>query len=215
MSRAPTVAPTGPASTESTATGAAPGLRERKKQRTRQVIQEVAYRLIETTGYESTTIEQIAAAAEVSPSTVFRYFPSKEHIVLRSDYATSSAELLRARPLDEPPLVALRAAVTGTMRLFQEDFSAEYPWKMALVREVPAVRAQMHAAQDRLVEVLSAALAERTGRPQDDLELKVLVGALMGGLHQALLDWGDHGQQGDLPDTIDRALAALDQGLTL
>lgn len=205
----------GPAASGAAAAEAGLGLRELKKLRTRQAIQQVAYRLIEHGGYDNTTIEQIAAAAEVSPSTVFRYFPSKEDIVLRSDYASSSAELLRARPADEPPLLALREAVTGLMRMFHEDFSTEYPWKMELVREVPAVRAQMHVAQDRMVEVLGATLAERTGRPDDDLELRILVGAIMGGLHQVLLDWGRHGQEDDLLETVERALTVLERGLTL
>jgi AcrR family transcriptional regulator len=189
------------------------GLRERKKLRTRQVIREAARRLIERRGYDNTTIEQIAVAAEVSPSTVFRYFPSKEHIVLTGDYATSAIEFLRARPADEPPVVALREALTGMARVLYEDYSAEYRWRRELVRTVPAVRAQLHEAQDRMVEAASAALAERSGRPEDDLELRVVVGAMTGGLHQVL--WGDHSEEGDLLEMIDRALAVLERGLTL
>jgi AcrR family transcriptional regulator len=215
MTRTPSAATAAPQASALADAEAGLGLRERKKLRTRQAIQQVAYRLIETMGYENTTIEQIAAAAEVSPSTVFRYFPTKEDIVLRSDYAVATVELLRARPADEPPLAALREALTGMMRLFHEDYSAEYTWKMALVREVPAVRAQMHAAQDRAVEQLTVALAERTGRRPDELELRVVVGAFMGGLHQAVLDWGSHGQQGDLPERVERALTVLERGLTL
>jgi len=78
---------------------------------------------------------------------------------------------------------------------------------------VPAVRAYMHEAQARMVESASAALAERTGRPKDDLELRIVVGAMTGALHQVL--WGDHSQEGDLLEMIDRALAVLERGLTL
>ncbi|WP_049565850.1 TetR/AcrR family transcriptional regulator [Streptomyces sp. SBT349] len=207
--------PTEPTSPGIAATEAGLGLRERKKLRTRQAIRQAAHRLIEERGYEKTTIELIAAAAEVSPSTVFRYFPSKEHIVLTNDYAVSSIGFLLARPADEPPLVAMRAAVTGMMRILYEDFSAEYTWRMELVREVPAVRALMHEAQHKLVGAMSAALAQRTGRPEDDLELRVVVGAIMGALHQVLLDWGDDGQEGNLLEMIDRALSVLERGLTL
>ncbi|WCD91414.1 Putative mycofactocin biosynthesis transcriptional regulator MftR (plasmid) [Streptomyces xanthophaeus] len=189
------------------------GLRERKKLRTRQVIRDAAQRLIHERGYENTTIELIAAAAEVSPSTVFRYFPTKEQIVLRDeDYAISSVALLRARPIDEPPLVALREAVIEGARISYEEFNAEYRWRMELVRKVPALRAQMYEGQDRAIAVLTAALAERIGRQADDLELRVLVGAMLGGLHQVVLEWGDHGQEGDLVEMMNGALAKLELG---
>jgi AcrR family transcriptional regulator len=189
------------------------GLRERKKLRTRQVIREAARRLIDERGYDTTTIEQIAAAAEVSPSTIFRYFPTKEHIVLTDDYAQSSIAFLRERPVDEPPLAALRAVVTEMVRRLAEDFSEEYRWRRGLVRQVPAIRALVGEEQDRWVESVSEMLAEREGLPADSLELRVLVGAVTGAFHQVL--WGDHDEDTDLVEMIGRALALLERGLTL
>ncbi|TDB97305.1 TetR/AcrR family transcriptional regulator [Actinomadura sp. 7K534] len=189
------------------------GLRERKKLRTRRSIREAARRLIEEQGYEHTTIEQIAAEAEVSPSTVFRYFPTKEHIVLTDEFAASGIDLLRSRPADEPPLVALRETLTGMVHHVYGDYGAEYRWRRELVRTVPTVRAFMYEAQYRMVDAACAALAERTGRPADDLELRVVVGAMTGAFHQVL--WGDHSEEGDLLDLIDRALAVLNRGLVL
>nr|WP_230196913.1 TetR/AcrR family transcriptional regulator [Streptomyces coriariae] len=184
------------------------GLRERKKLRTRQAIREAARRLIDERGYDSTTIEQIAAAAEVSPSTVFRYFPSKEHVVLTDDYAQFSMAFLRERPADEPPLAALRAVVTEMVRRLAEDFSEEYRWRRELVRQVPAIRALVGEEQDGWVKSVSEVFAERAGLPAADLKLRVLVGAVTGAFHQVL--WGDHGEDTDLVEMIEQALTVLE-----
>lgn len=209
----PTV-PTGPSSPATAATEAGLGLRARNKLRTRQAIRQAAYRLIEQRGYDNTTIEQIAAAAEVSPSTVFRYFSTKEHIIVTDDFAAPIIELLKVRPPDEPPLVALREALAASMRSVSEEFEADYRRRLALAREVPALRRHMYEAQGTLVEALSDALAKRGGR-LEDFELRVVVGAVVGALTQALVAWGDHGKDGELVETIDRALGMLERDLTL
>ena len=69
-----------------------PGLRERKKLKTRLAIQEHALRLFREQGYQQTTVEQIADAADVSPSTFFRYFPTKEDVVLFDASRSSASE---------------------------------------------------------------------------------------------------------------------------
>ncbi|WP_327309905.1 TetR family transcriptional regulator (plasmid) [Streptomyces sp. NBC_01298] len=200
-----TSAPTSPATTVAEA---GLGLRERKKLRTRQAIREAARRLIDERGYDNTTIEQIAAAAEISPSTVFRYFPSKEHIVLTDDYANFSMAFLRERPAQEPPLAALRAVVTEMVRRLSGEFSEEYRWRRALVRQVPAIRALVGEEQDRWIESVSEVFAERSGLTADNLELRVLVGAMTGAFHQVL--WGDHPEDTDLVEMIGRALSVLE-----
>src|SRR5260370_41411401 len=87
------------------------GLRERKKARTRASIREHALRLFREQGYHGTTVEQIAAAAEVSPSTFFRYFPTKEDVVLQDDMDTRMVEAIERQPTGLAPLTAVRAAV--------------------------------------------------------------------------------------------------------
>ena len=87
------------------------GLRERKKARTRVALQEHALRLFAERGYEATTIEQIAEAAEVSPTTVYRYFPTKPDLVIYDNLDDRMIEAFRAQPATMSPLEALRAAL--------------------------------------------------------------------------------------------------------
>src|SRR5205809_6013425 len=88
-----------------------PGLRERKKATTRAAIQEHAFRLFREQGYDATTVEQIAEAAEVSPSTFFRYFPTKEDVVLEDDMDLLWMDAIREQPPEVAPIAALRAGV--------------------------------------------------------------------------------------------------------
>src|ERR1700689_3096237 len=96
------------------------GLRERKKARTRASLREHALRLFREQGYQATTVEQIAAAAEVSPSTFFRYFPTKEDVVLQDDMDTRMVEAFARQPLDLSPIGAVR----GAMREAWNSFTA-------------------------------------------------------------------------------------------
>ena len=88
-----------------------PGLRERKKARTRAAIREHALRLFREQGYGATRVEQIAEAAEVSPATFYRYFPTKEDVVLQDDLDVLTLEALEAQPAGLSPLAAVRGAV--------------------------------------------------------------------------------------------------------
>src|ERR1700722_14990643 len=87
-----------------------PGLRERKKIKLRRAIQAAALRLFETQGYEHTTVEQIAEAAETSTTTFYRYFPTKEDVVLDNDASPLFEVTVAARPAGEPLTATVRAA---------------------------------------------------------------------------------------------------------
>jgi AcrR family transcriptional regulator len=201
-------------------------LRERKKARTRASLREHALRLFREQGYQATTVEQIAAAAEVSPSTFFRYFPTKEDVVLQDDMDTRLVEALARQPADLAPIPAMRAALREAWRSFTP---AE--WQLLreggrLGMEVPEIRARTMNEFSRVIGVVTEALARRVGRPADDLRVRVLAGAIMGVMMAVFLPEHIASEAGGEfvddavfgPESVarvDEALALLEEGLPL
>jgi len=131
------------------------GLRERKKARTRASLREHALRLFREQGYPATTVEQIAAAAEVSASTFFRYFPTKEDLVLQDDMDTRMVEALERQPAALGPVAAVRAAtreVFGSYTAADLDLIQEI---MTLTVTVPEIRARAMDEFARTIRVVS------------------------------------------------------------
>ncbi|MEU8759806.1 TetR family transcriptional regulator [Streptomyces sp. NPDC048659] len=192
-----------------------PGLRERKKLRTRAAIRRATFRLVSEQGYEATTVEQIAAAAEVSPSTVARYFPVKEDILLTDDQDALLEARLRARPAGEEPLESLRAVVLDAVATALAHEPEEIRLRARLMTEIPAIRARLTETTAESGRRLSRAVAERTGRAPDDLEVRVFTAAVLGALREATLHWAEHGQGDDLVPLLDRTVDTLKAGLTL
>ncbi|MFD8917337.1 TetR/AcrR family transcriptional regulator [Streptomyces sp. NPDC059569] len=191
------------------------GLRERKKLRTRTAIRRAAFGLIAEQGYEATTIEQIAEASEVSPSTVFRYFPTKEDIVLTDDYDAVMASVLRSRPAGEPPLESIRFLLDQTLQSILATEYDEAIQRTKLMVEVPAVRARMTETMAESAKLLGDVLAERTGRAPDDLELRLFIAAMLSVVREVTLYWGEHGNQDDLRVLVGHALDSVAEGLRL
>jgi AcrR family transcriptional regulator len=161
-------------------TSSLPGLRERKKAKTRAAIREAAMSLFEERGYDSTTVEQIAEAAEVSPSTFFRYFPTKEDVVLDDDWDAPMAAAVRSQPPEVPPAEALVAgmrAVVGTAT--PADWAAERR-RQRLFYEVPELRARYLQQLTAAIDLFAGVLAERAGKSEPDLESRAIAGAFIG-----------------------------------
>ncbi|MQS36329.1 TetR/AcrR family transcriptional regulator [Streptomyces katsurahamanus] len=188
------------------------GLRERKKLKTRRAIRRAAYRLIALQGYETTTVEQIAEAAEVSPSTVFRYFPAKEDIVLTDDYDPALESALRARPAGEDPLDSVRRVLTHRLALALHEERDAVVQRTRLMAEVPALRARMTESFSGAFETLAVTLADRAGRPHDDLDVRVFTATVLAAVREVLLYWAARGHEGDPVALVDRALRALKGG---
>jgi AcrR family transcriptional regulator len=206
----------GPAAAPAAAPAA--GLRERKKARTRASLREHALRLFGEQGYHATTVEQIAAAAEVSPSTFFRYFPTKEDLVLQDDMDTRMIEALERQPAGLGPVAAVRAAsreVFGSYTAADLDLIQQ---NMALTLSVPEVRARALDEFARTIAVVSEALAKRSGRPADDLAVRTIAGAIIGVIMSITMPWDGWSDRQSIEVTfgrIDKALGLLETGLPL
>jgi AcrR family transcriptional regulator len=190
-----------------------PGLRERKKAKTRRSIQEHALRLIAERGYDGTTVEQIAEAAEVSPSTFFRYFPTKEDVILRDDYDPILVEALLRQPTELGPIPALRAALREVFGAIYAEAREEIYRRTRLQMEVPALRARLMQQQLETFQTFAQAMAARTGREPTDPDVRAFAGAFMGVSMAAIVQWMESDGQAELPDLMDGALGRLEDGL--
>ena len=189
------------------------GLRERKKIKTRTAIRDATYALIREQGYDATTVEQIAERAEVSPSTVFRYFPTKEDIVLTDEYDPILVRELHDRPADEPWMESLRYVMRKAVEVGLTEDPEATRLRSHLMLQVPAVRARMLESMSVTGRMLGEAVAERTGRPGDSLEVRVYTMSLIGGLAEVSLYWAENDFRDDFADLIERALTVIEHGL--
>ncbi|GAB2589570.1 TetR family transcriptional regulator [Streptomyces capparidis] len=192
---------------------AGPGLRERKKARTRLAIRREAYRLFALHGWDATTVERICAAAEVSTSTFFRYFPAKEDIVLTDEYGGRVAAALRARPADEPVPESLRQVARQVLGDYLADSREELRVRIRLFREVPALRARTAGTLEPWREAVQETVAARTGHAPGSLPVRVVSGALVAALAEAFSGWPEDAGPERLFADVDAALDLLGRGL--
>jgi AcrR family transcriptional regulator len=199
---------------------APPGLRERKKQATRQSIIDTAWALFEKQGYATTTIDDIAEVADVSPRTIFRYFASKEALLFaRADDMIAALEAeLASRPADEPLLESLRHGVRRTCG-FAADDAERNRAVTDIIRSEPALREyQQQVVGQRIEQAMVGFVARRLGAdPERDMRPHVLgaavKGALMAAVHFTFGFTPGDAASGPRPGEIDRELlmATVDQ----
>ncbi|HLI40994.1 MAG TPA: TetR family transcriptional regulator [Streptosporangiaceae bacterium] len=194
------------------------GLRERKKARTRASIREHAVRLFREQGYQATTVEQIAEAAEVSPSTFFRYFPTKEDVVLQDDLDVRFIEALQRQPAHLGPFAAVRAATREAFASYTEADLDLVRQTTALMTAVPEIRARAVDEFVRTMAIMGEALAKRAGRPADDLAVRTAAGAIVGVMMATAIPWEGRQDRDGIDGMfrrIDQALGLLEAGLPL
>jgi len=192
-------------------------LAERKRRLVRDELAEAALRLLARQGFEETTVDELAAAAGVSRRTFFRYFASKEDVVISSLVVVCEGIVAEvgARPAGEPPAIAIREAVkTVTV----EDFAEDREKSVALIRhtmEIPALRARFAERQDLLRDDLAAVLARRAGRdvpsPRDQFAAGLGLLAFAG----AMQHWAASDGQEDPASVLDAAFEEAGQAFAV
>jgi AcrR family transcriptional regulator len=190
------------------------GLRERKKAKTKIAIQEHAVRLFRAQGYAATTVEQIAEAAEVSPSTVFRYFPTKEELVTTDELDP----VIFAAFEEQPPELGLVQAWRGAMhavfdRLTAEEMATERE-RMQLILSVPELWANSLGNVTKVLDTMTALSARRVGREADDPVVRNIIGSMFGVLLMTAFEWA-RDPAADMVELVDTALEQLAAGPAL
>jgi AcrR family transcriptional regulator len=173
------------------------GLRELKKEQTRQLITETAWRLFADRGFDRVTVAEIAREAQVAEATVFNYFASKEDLFYwrLEAFGSRLTDAVRDRPPGEPALTAFRRALLAPepgLLAQAESGDGEALLRLRTVSRViaesPALIAREQQAMSRTADALAALLAADTGAAGGDLQPQVAANALLG-LHRALIDY--------------------------
>ncbi|MEU8529379.1 MULTISPECIES: TetR/AcrR family transcriptional regulator [Streptomyces] len=181
-----------------TSTGPATGLRERKKQRTRDALLRAALELFTTKGYERTTVDEIADAVDVSQRTFFRYFASKEDVAfaLQQMVEQRFVRALEERPAEEGPFDAMRNAVLCAWDSIGEAIESVVPVELYLrtfqvIESTPALLAVHLRRSIEMEDSISRLIAEREGLDVDeDPRPRVAVAAFSGVMRVAGQLWG-------------------------
>ena len=192
------------------------GLRERKKRERRRCIEDAAVALFEENGFDGTTVEQIAIAADIAPRTFFSYFATKEDVVL-ADYSARLERIvaeLGERPESEPPWEALQASfveVALDYEAARDDLVRRFII-MAGNSTVFARSLQLQAGwEDALAEVLN----QRANQEVEDLESRLLASAALACMRSSLRHWLLTGHSTALPTLIQTCFGQLGNGLDM
>jgi AcrR family transcriptional regulator len=196
------------------------GLRERKKQRTRQDLARTALRLFATQGFEATTVDDIVEPIQVSRSTFFRYFPTKEHALFpdHDERLARFREQLAESLQDSPPLEAVRAAALDAADAVIESFRRDpeaYWIRQRLISSTPSLQALALQLDLDWEAVLADALERRLpGRgPARQLRARLLAGSFMGTVGAFHRAWEATGFRHDPGRYRDEVMAVIERGL--
>lgn len=186
-----------------------PAPRARRRVRTKLLIQGEALRLFAQHGYEQTTIEQIAEAADISPRTYFRYFPTKEDVVVWDERDAETADLLAAQVGAGPVAQTLFAITRATLEGPYTDDPERLLARLRVSASVPAIRARYLELTRTAAEQIASTMASDPDDEHETLRLRVTAAAIIEIAEVALDQWQKDDGKTDLLalyDIITRAL---------
>jgi AcrR family transcriptional regulator len=190
------------------------GLRERKKQKTRAQLTDAAFELFTERGFDQTTIEDIVEQVEVSPRTFFRYFDSKEDVVIGffDDMGLELRALVEARPAEESPFTAARNALGSLVDVYIAEEDRVIAAKR-LSYETPSIRARLLDKHARWENGMTEALAVRLGvDPERDPRPRLIAAVTLAAYSTGVTAWCSRSGRGDLHALVDDALDAVGAG---
>jgi AcrR family transcriptional regulator len=190
------------------------GLRERKKIKTRALIQEEALRLFLEKGFEATTVEEIAEAAEISPGTFFNYFPTKEDVVFQDDLDPVLLEAIEVEPAGLGPVAVLRDAIHKVYSRLTPEQNVIFRRRLGLISANPTLRAAFLNQSAGELDQIVALIAQHAGHSSNDFAVRNLAGALLGVMIATFFSAAKNPDV-DLLGLADQALAHLEVGLPL
>lgn len=167
------------------------GLRERKKQRTRQTIVETGIRLFAESGYAETTLVEIAAAADIAPSTFFNYFPSKLDIVfgLLDAIIESARERILDRGDNETATEAVLAWVTGELAAVERPYSEAMRLTPRVIASDPELRSANRLRMALLEDVFAEAYARDFGESPESVHPRIMAAIVLRGMSEVWETW--------------------------
>ncbi|MWV45357.1 TetR family transcriptional regulator [Paenibacillus sp. HJL G12] len=177
-------------------------------------VQMHAMRLFRELGYNATTVEQIAEAAEISPSTFFRYFSTKEDVVITDNYDPLLIAAFEDQPSDLSPLQAVRNAMISGMDDMSPDELETMRERNQLIMAVPELRGATLNNLIQTMQLLTEIMAKRVGRKPDDLALRTFAGVVVGVNISVMLYYAENPDK-DFSKLIDEAFSKLEDGLLL
>jgi AcrR family transcriptional regulator len=187
------------------------GLRERKKQRTREQIVEAAFKLFDEHGYHATTVADIAAAADIAPRTFFAYFPSKEAVVFHDfePVFESVKTLVEQRPEGESTIDALRRWLEESLPAKRHE-SADAELRKCLIADEPALAAHNRHLRGRFEDIVRDGVARDLGDAPDSLRPKLVAAAVTAAI--SAIDESGTGKVKSM-EMLDQALVFLRAGV--